>query len=249
MEVLAASTMGAFVAMVAVGALKAISVGAEMVDSNIEVASEVRFASKRISTDLVNLYRDSDVQSRRFIGTVEETEDGMLSDLIFYTVSRAKARWGQPEGDVYEVEYYLVQDEEKSLLMRRMWPNPNKDAEPGGILVVIAENIDVFEVRYFDGEEWGMEWPEEMEQLPELVEVTVAAMGRDEKGMIMQTFVVNFTRSTEAGAPGEREEGQQGQQGQQGQGQQGQQGQGQQGQQGQSQGQQRPQGQQGQGPR
>jgi len=193
-EVLVASMLGTFVALVTVGTFKAFSASAEMVESNIDAAGEVRFASKLIATDLVNLYRDSSSEYTKLVGTIEETEVGELSCLTFYTAGRAKARIDQPEGDVYEVEYYLLKDEEQSALFRRLWPNPNEEAEPGGILTVIAEDIDVFEVRYFDGEEWQIEWPEEMESVPELVEVTIAA--EQVRGdAAVESFIVNFTRS------------------------------------------------------
>ena len=42
--------------------------------------------------------------------------------------------------------------------MRRLWPNPDKERDPGGILTVIAEDIEVFGVRFFDGMQWQMDW-------------------------------------------------------------------------------------------
>lgn len=194
-EILLASTIGAFVALVAVGALKAVSVSTEMVDANINTAAEVRFASKTIAADLVNFYRDSDSKNTKFVGTVEETDEGIVSCLTLYTVSTTKARIDQPEGDVYEVEYFLSKDEDQSLLMRRVWPNPDKDTQPGGVLYVIAENIDVFQVRYFDGEDWQIEWPEDMKSLPELVEVTIVATRRSRADTAIESFIVNFPRS------------------------------------------------------
>ena len=159
-EVLVASTIGVFIAMVAVGALRAIIASAEMVDSNINAAAEVRFAANMIARDLQNLFNDDDIESTKFIGTVEALEEGnYTSYLIFYTLGRTKARIDQPEGDLYEVEYYLMQEGEASLLMRRLWPNPSEELEPGGILTIIAEDIATFEVQYFDGEEWSEEWP------------------------------------------------------------------------------------------
>ena len=205
-EVLVASTIGAFVALVAVGTLRAITASSEMVEFNINSAAEVRFASNMIERDLVNLYRDENKENTYFIGTFEESEQGNISYLVFYTVSRAKARVGQPEGDIYEVEYYLVKDEEKSALMRRLWPNPNKEEEPGGILTVIAEDIDVFEVKFFDGEEWAYEWPEEMEVLPQLVEVSIVAKAPSPREPAMESFVVNFIKSA-VGAAGTLESG------------------------------------------
>jgi len=197
-EILLASTIGAFVALVAVGALKAVSVSTEMLDSNIDTAAEVRYASKIIATDLVNLYRDSDLINTKFVGAVDVADETMVSSLTVYTVSRTKARADQPEADVYEVEYFLLTEEDRSLLMRRVWPNPDKDVEPGGILYVVAENIDVFQVRYFDEEEWQNEWPEELESVPELAEVTIASSRGEQKGMIIESFIVNFVRSAGA---------------------------------------------------
>jgi len=198
-EVLVASTIGVFIAMVAVGALRTIIAGAEMVDSNINAAAEVRFAANMIARDLQNLYKDDDFENTKFIGTVESLEgDNYTSYLIFYTLARAKARIDQPEGDLYEVEYYLMQEEDNSVLMRRLWPNPSREyegLEPRGILTVIAENIAVFEVQYFDGEEWFEEWPEDMQALPELVSVSIAAKQSDRNNPPSESIIVNLVRS------------------------------------------------------
>ena len=194
-EVLVASMIGAFIALVAVGTLKTISVSAEMTDDNIETAAGVRFACKRIAGDLMNLYRDTNQKDTRFIGTVEETEFGGVSRVIFYTVGRTKARIAQPEGDVYEVEYFLLNDEDKSVLCRRLWPNPDKEAQPGGIITVIAENIAVFEARYFDGQQWQVEWPEEMESIPEIVQLNIGAVFSKQRYMLVESVVVNLARS------------------------------------------------------
>ena len=195
-EVLVASTIGAFIALVAVGALRAITASAEMVNNNISTAAEIRFASNVIARDLLNIYHDPNNQNVKFIGLAEDSKQGGLSYLVFYTVSRTRARIGQPEGDVYEVEYYLRRDDENSVLMRRYWPNPDREeTEPRGILTVLAENIDVFQVRYFDGEDWSYEWPEEMEVLPQLVEVAIAARQPGQEKQVVENFIVNFARS------------------------------------------------------
>jgi general secretion pathway protein J len=198
-EVLVASTIGVFVALVAVAALRVITASAETVDYNINAAAEVRFAANMIARDLRHLYHDGDIKNTKLIGTVEDLEQGgSTSYLVFYTVGRTKARVDQPEGDVYEVEYYLTRDEETSALMRRLWPNPHEDLEPGGVLTVIAENIEIFDVRYYDGEEWSDEWPEEIQSLPDFVEVTVVAKQSGRSNPPMESVIVNFVRSQEA---------------------------------------------------
>ncbi len=196
-EVLVATTIGAFIALVAVATLKAVTTSAEIVDSSVSTAAELRFASRTISRDLVNMYRPKNKNDTKFIGIAEDTGEANSSYMVFYTVSRTKARAEEPEGDVYEVEYYLLADEERSVLMRRFWPNPynEEEVEPGGMLAEIAENIDVFEVRYFDGEEWSYEWPEDMEILPLLIEVNLVASPAKSGQPIMETLFVNLSKS------------------------------------------------------
>ena len=198
MEALVASTIGAFIALVAVGTLRTITVSAERVDSNIEAASEVRFASRVIARDLVNLYREQNFRNMKLVGTADDSELGS-SFLTFYTVGRTKARADYPEADIYEVEYFLKKDEENSDLYRRLWPNPDpNDENPGGILSVIAEGIEFFQVRYFDGEEWSEEWPEEMEVAPQLIEVNIVGKQQKWASPAKDSIMVNLVRSSGA---------------------------------------------------
>src|SRR4030042_2476119 len=198
-EVLVASTIGVFIAMVAVGALRAIIASAEMVDRNINAAAEVRFAANMIARDLQNFYHNDAIETTKFIGPVKALEgNNYTSYLIFYTLGRTKARIDQPEGDLYEVEYYIMQEGETSSLMRRLGPNPSKEyeeLEPRGILTVIAENIAAFEVQYFEGEKWSEEWPEEMQALPELVSISIAAKQPDRSTPPTESIIVNLAGS------------------------------------------------------
>lgn len=195
-EVLVATTIGSFIALVAVGSLRVIIGGSEAVNNTINAAAEARFAANTIARDLANVYRDGDSANIRFIGTIEELDDGSsTAHLLFYTLGRTKARALQPEGDIYEVEYYLAKDEESSALMRRLWPNPHEELDPGGLLTVIAEDIEMFDISYFDGEEWAEEWPEEMESLPHLAEITLVAKQKGRGTPLMESVIMNFVRS------------------------------------------------------
>ncbi|MHC4742959.1 MAG: type II secretion system protein GspJ [Planctomycetota bacterium] len=203
-EVMVATTIGTFIALVSIGALRAVTAGAQMVEENIETAAEVRFAARTLRRDLINMYKPSNVQDTKFIAYGDESGLGG-SLLTFYTVSRAKARRVEPEGDIYEVEYFLSVEDEESKLMRRFWPNPDDEREPGGILSVIAEDIAIFEARFFDGTEWFSEWPEEMGTFPMLVELNIAAVQEGAKKPAMETIYINLVRS--AGNLLEEEEG------------------------------------------
>ena len=102
-----ASTISGFIALVAVGALNAIAGTAQTVNRVSEVNSEIRFAARMIARDLANLYRDPNPENMKLVGASQGSETGGPPFLTFYTVGRAKARADQPEGDVYEVEYFL----------------------------------------------------------------------------------------------------------------------------------------------
>ena len=228
-EVLVASTISGFIAVIAVGALNAISGSAQTVNRTTETTAEIRFAAKMLARDLANLYRDLNPQNMKLIGASEGNAKGGPPFLTFYTTGRAKARANQPEGDVYEVEYFLgtrqqQQKEEtaessgeSTVLFRRLWPNPDKDRDPGGVLTPIAENIGVFQVRFYDGKQWGDEWTEEMRSLPEFMEVTLATLPPEKGDPIVETLTVTFPRLSKAataaaqqgGAP-QSEQGQQG---------------------------------------
>jgi general secretion pathway protein J len=206
-EVLVASTISAFIAIVAVGALRTVSDGAQVVTRDSEKVSEVRFAARMLARDLANLYRDRDAQSMRLVGASQGPDRAEGASIKFYTVGRTNARFGQPEGDVYEVEYILgrsaliegaVDDASgSSTLYRRLWPNPDENRPPGGILTPLAENIDVFQMRFSDGQQWTTQWPEEMRSLPQLIEVTLATLTPGGAVAVAETFMVSFPRLAE----------------------------------------------------
>ena len=203
-EVMVASVIGVFIALVAVGTLRTVTGTRERVEANCRCAEELRFAADMVRIDLMNLYRDTDVSKTKLVGVMAETGGGLIMDLTMRVVGAGPARPGQPEGDVYEVQYFLHKEEkdemEKSVLMRRLCPivGMEDDIESqGGILMGIAENIVDFSVQFFDGSEWQMEWGPEENMLPELVEVSLAGQtGSDEEKpqIMVRDFVVSFPR-------------------------------------------------------
>lgn len=203
-EVMVASVIGTFIALVAVGTLRTVTGTRERVEANCRCAEELRFAADMVRTDMMNLYRDTDASKTKLVGVMAETDEGLIMDLTMRVVGAGPARPGQPEGDVYEVQYFLHKKEkdemEKSVLMRRLCPivGMEDDIESqGGILTGIAENIVDFSVQFFDGSEWQMEWGPEENMLPELVEVNLTGQtgGDEEKPQIMvRDFVVSFPR-------------------------------------------------------
>ena len=201
LEVMVAAVIGAFLALVAVSSLRAVTKAKEQVNSNITISDELRFAVKILRDDLANLYRDGDIESMKLEGTIEAGREIPITTLTMYTICTHKARSDQPEGDMYEVQYYLLSEEDRSTLMRRICPVvgiEEDDQTLGGMLTAIAENIAGFEVRYYDGYDWSQEWSLEVDgALPELMEVTLIgseSMDAEQSSALIKTFVVNFPR-------------------------------------------------------
>jgi general secretion pathway protein J len=227
-EVLIASTISVFIAFVAVGALKTVTDSSQVVTLATETSAEVRFAARMIACDLANLYRDLDPRNMRLVGMSPESMQGGPGSLTFYAAGRIKARVDQPEGDVYEVEYFLGKaedidgrtDMDRLILFRRLWPNPDKERTPGGVVTPVAEGLDAFHMRFFDGQQWASEWPEEMQSLPQVIEITLVAMPRERAEPVVEILSVSFPRLPQTAAAATAAQGQEpGQQPDQGQGQ------------------------------
>ncbi len=206
-EVVAASVIATFIAVVAVSTLRVVAEGREDIEAATEISDEMRYAMGKLRRDFGNLYRSSNIDSMKFVGEQLETEQGLSPSVTMWVVSNVPARYGDPEGDIYEVQYYLESNEEGGKLMRRVCPTVGIDRSSeyyveaaGGILSVIAENVVDFQLLYHDGYEFVDQWPEEQEYLPEFVEVTLVGQSPDDlegRNQIARNFIETFPRVSE----------------------------------------------------
>jgi len=204
LELLVSLVLASFIAVTTVGAMRAVTSRRDKIADRAQAQAELRFAVRQVEQDLRNLYRSTDKKQTKLIGTSEEGVELPSSRITFYAVNTVKARAEYAEGDVYEVEYFLQPRQEENgsgdeaptfVLMRRLWPNPNaKIAEPGGVVSVVAENILVFDIRYYDGSELQEEWPEEMQKLPSAIMVSMATKPKERDQLIKHSFLLNLVR-------------------------------------------------------
>ncbi|NQV31915.1 MAG: prepilin-type N-terminal cleavage/methylation domain-containing protein [Phycisphaeraceae bacterium] len=206
-EVLVASSIAGFVTLVAMGSLHALSLSSSRIQVYCDATSELRYAVSVLSRDLDNLYVGDTPNSTK----LEFLDEGMsrlgVPTLTFYMVGHDRARIAQPEGDIYEVEYYLAQTEDRSMLMRRLWPNPAREAEPGGVLTVLSEGIGVFKIRFHDGKEWQYQWTQEQQGLPKLIEVMLSTKTDNTNKPLTTSFMVKpMMTSSDNNTTGQTEE-------------------------------------------
>ncbi|MHC4855905.1 MAG: prepilin-type N-terminal cleavage/methylation domain-containing protein [Planctomycetota bacterium] len=201
-ELLIAVVIGAFVTVTAAAAMRGIVSGRQTCQDLTALSDEMRYACQLIKNDLNNLYRSQDFSDAKFELSYIDGEDGISSQTpTFYTVSRKKARLLQPEGDVYEVQYFVKGDPEtgRSVLMRRYCPvvpgvSVGEDIRPGGTLAPLAEHIAALYVRCYNGTEWTDEWNAENGQFPQFVEVALVAAEADGKKTLHRSVSVHIPR-------------------------------------------------------
>lgn len=212
MEVLIASVIGAFVAATSLAALRAVTASAESLERNLDTAATLRFAAGTIRRDLTNMYRSRDRENVFLVGTIDSDSDVVAAQIVFDAIDRRRLRPGEPQGDLCQIEYFVSRggegDGEKVMLMRRCWPNPNADDEPGGIVTVIAENVENFSIQYYDGLQWTVQWPQDVEELPELIDVTISVRPSDRAASLRQSFLVNLARWPAAEQPASQQDSQ-----------------------------------------
>ncbi len=201
-ELLAASVISAFIALIAVTSVKSVTSGRERIDQYTQTSEDLRFAIELIRQDLLNIYREATPDARVFYGgaTPLGEEEIPYSTLRFHTVSLTPARMLQPEGDVYEVEYLVMgnedQPDEPLKLVRRYQPNPYNTKNPGGMLSVLYSNIRSFDIVYFDPQlqEWVTAWPKSKNQLPGIVKVKLTGVTADGRHVLSRSAIIDFPR-------------------------------------------------------
>ena len=201
-EVLLASLISVFVTLTAVAVMRTVISAKEKTINFINVNDKLRFAGQMIKKDIANIYRDKNKEGMKFIAEILPAQANQMptQSLMLNTIRRTKARPAEPETDVYEVQYFLKYNDlrDSASLMMRTCPRiagieEEKDLS-AGIVILLAEDIESFDLRFFDGKQWQLTWPEDMENLPELVELNISASSADTKQILSKAFLMGFAK-------------------------------------------------------
>jgi prepilin-type N-terminal cleavage/methylation domain-containing protein len=202
LEMLISAVLAAFIALVAMAGLRSVTAVRSTVDRHSESSDELRIAAEQIRSDLVNVQPLGRIV--RFEGQV--SQDGAVSSprLIFRTFSSHKARKDLPESELYEVEYFVVENNSVKSLMRRVCPITGIDSTTaeektdGGILEVLAEPIASFDIGYFDSGNWSSTWSADNQRPPQLVLVNLAVdctVASGKKKLFTRQVTAGFNQS------------------------------------------------------
>ena len=155
------------------------------VDDRELIQADADAAIHAIVTVIANAYRPSENDTVLFIGEDEQIGGFDADSLRLLTVSHKMIRPGQPESDVHEVEFMLVDSAAGSgmALTKRTDPTWNVPDDKGGVVDRVANGLVSLNFEYFDGVLWRTRWPESMRRLPAAVRVTIALADKDRPGV------------------------------------------------------------------
>ena len=157
----------------------------------------------------------------QFLG--ENHEDTAVGDdhITFYSLSDRPARLDEVGGELYEMSFFVLRDEETgaATLVRRKDPGVDEQFRDGGVLTHIADNVVGLDFEYFDGLVWIDQWIEtDASSVPRAIGVLVVlADPKEQTGPVTLATMVVPVVSTLAMSDAYRGQGQ-GQEQEEGQG-------------------------------
>jgi len=199
-EIMVASAIGAVVAVVAVATMQSVVAARDKCALIDSLNGEVNYVCELLKRDLQNLYRDRENGSL-LESQMQESGDALFPSFRFFTIKRNKLRFDEPEGDVYQVHYFIKLDEEtqKKTLMYRCAPviaglEEEEEMSSGGIMMPVSENVSQFEVSFYDDKQWHEEWVEDNGDLPELIEITFSCGADESRDIVSRNVLLNIPR-------------------------------------------------------
>ena len=174
-ELLVATGIGTLILGASYGSFHAVVRARGSVQARCRLHQDARRALEEITAAL-RAMRKHGSGSQQFVG--EDILEGQLPGdrITFYAVSDRPARRDRGEGDVYEMSFFIVRDEETGAgtLARRKDPGGGDDFLDGGILTEIAPNVVALNFEYYDGLDWSEEWVDpDSSELPKAIRVAV----------------------------------------------------------------------------
>ena len=200
-ELIVAMALTTLVAGSTAGILHSTAAVKERAQIQLGMQQQARAAVLAISTALANVDRYPD-RNVLFEGIDDRFGEIPADRIRFFTVSKRQIRWGQPESDIKECEFFLTEPTEQALpaLMRRTDPTRNEIPDEGGVLECIAENVLGLNLLYHDGIGWVEDWPLGTRGQPMAVRIELAVLSKSKRPKIWTiSRVVNFPhRRTQA---------------------------------------------------
>src|SRR5438552_1111909 len=121
--------------------MRAVAGARDVVENRLSGEQEAQVALRVITNTLRNAYRPVSDNDSLFVGAIEQSEPIQIGRVKFRAIERRAIRQRQPESDVHEIEFFMREQNGRSILMRRTDPTRNPDPDGGGVVEPLAMDV------------------------------------------------------------------------------------------------------------
>lgn len=171
----------------------------EKLQARHRIIQSMQIAMNRIVNDIRQSYVSLTRGPHYFF---KGEDDGDIDRINFTTMAHISVGYNRRESNRAEVGYYVEKRKETQVLMRRMSPFIDDFQDEGGEAYTLLPDVVIFNLEYFDGEEYQKQWDHKesrlgrghssakASELPFAVRITLAAGDKENPKVLMTEFSI-----------------------------------------------------------
>jgi general secretion pathway protein J len=157
LEVLVSLGVLAMISLLIYGAFDSLSRGKKGEALRVDRARQGRDAVERITHEMQSAFLSAHNPANQALVTRQTTftlsNNSKYDRLDYVSFAHKRVEKEAKESDQCEIGYFVVKDpdhEDKMDLVRREQPNPDYEPKKGGVVNVLAEDVELFDIRFLD---------------------------------------------------------------------------------------------------
>ncbi len=154
--------------------------GRSDIDRTLERTREVSRFLDIFSREIQSSFFKSSNPKTFFVGDEDDKSGKSVSKLYLTAFTYPKTNTDTNTGDLLSIRYYAEENDGKLTLYKETW-NSYGDETDGGFKAEVVEDIEGFEILYYNGKDWAKAWDARLDNtLPEAVKATLSVMDKGE---------------------------------------------------------------------
>jgi len=190
LEVLVAVALASIVIIAIYSSFFSVLRGQSDIDRSLERTREVSRFLETFSREVQSSFFNADSAWTGFAGDEEDKNGKPVSRIAMTAFTYPAFNPDRPAGDLIAIRYYVEAKEGKLVLYKETW-NPyayaktdilnTEDAKTGALKAEVIEDIDGFEILYYNGSDWAKAWDAKLDKaIPGAVKVSLSVNDRGE---------------------------------------------------------------------
>lgn len=161
------------------GSFFSVLISQSRIEDELERTKEIRRFLDIFSLEVQSSFFKEGSASTRFTGEKKTTRGKPSSDVAFTAFTYPIMMNDYPVSDLMAVHYFTEETKDmKTTLYKEVW---NPYTGKGGFKTEVIEDVEGFEVSYFNGKQWASAWDSSMEnKIPDAVKVNLFIIDRGE---------------------------------------------------------------------